>query len=79
LSGRARCCALLWSFSLRAGLATAAAAADAEDHSIQKQTGHKRRAILDRYIRSAELFKDNAAGIVASVALWLEISGHMSK
>jgi hypothetical protein len=30
----------------------------------QKQTGHKSRAMLDRYIRSAELFKDNAAGTV---------------
>lgn len=50
--------------SLRAGLATAAAAAGAGDRSIQKQTGHKSRAMLDRYIRSAELFKDNAAGIV---------------
>jgi len=50
--------------SLRAGLATAAAAAGAGDRSIQKQTGHTSRAMLDRYIRSAELFKDNAAGAV---------------
>lgn len=50
--------------SLRAGLATAAAAAGAGDRSIQKQTGHKSRAMLDRYIRSAELFRDNAAGAV---------------
>jgi hypothetical protein len=46
------------------GLATAAAAAGAGDRSIQKRTGHKSRAMLDRYIRSAELFKDNAAGTV---------------
>lgn len=50
--------------SLRAGLATAAAAAGASDRTIQKQTGHKSRAMLDRYIRSAELFKENAAGVV---------------
>jgi integrase len=50
--------------SLRTGLATAAAAAGAGDRSIQKQTGHKSRAMLDRYIRSAELFKDNAGGMV---------------
>jgi integrase len=50
--------------SLRAGLATAAAAAGAGDRSIQKQTGHKSRAMLDRYIRSGELFRDNAAGVV---------------
>jgi integrase len=50
--------------SLRAGLATAAAAAGASDRVIMKQTGHKSRAMVDRYIRSAELFKDNAGGIV---------------
>ena len=50
--------------SLRAGLATAAAAAGASDRTIMKQTGHKSRAMLDRYIRSAELFRDNAAGSV---------------
>jgi hypothetical protein len=27
-----------------------------------KQTGHKSRAMVDRYVRSAELFKDNAGG-----------------
>jgi integrase len=50
--------------SLRAGLATAAAAAGASDRTIMRQTGHKSRAMVDRYIRSAELFKDNAGGIV---------------
>jgi len=50
--------------SLRAGLATAAAAAGASDRTIMKQTGHKSRAMVDRYIRSAELFKDNAGSIV---------------
>jgi integrase len=50
--------------SLRAGLATAAATAGASDRVIMKQTGHKSRAMVDRYVRSAELFKDNAGGIV---------------
>jgi integrase len=50
--------------SLRAGLATAAAAAGASDRVIMKQTGHKSRTMVDRYVRSAELFKDNAGGIV---------------
>ena len=50
--------------SLRAGLATAAAAAGVGERSIQKQTGHKSRAMLDRYIRDGQLFKDNAAGQV---------------
>jgi integrase len=50
--------------SLRAGLATAAAAAGADDRSIQKQTGHKSRAMLDKYIRDGQLFRENAAGVV---------------
>lgn len=50
--------------SLRVGLATAAAAVGAGDRSIQKQTGHKSRAMLDHYIRSAELFKEIAARVV---------------
>lgn len=47
--------------SLRAGLATAAAAAGAEERAIMKQTGHKSERILRRYIRDGQLFKDNAA------------------
>ena len=50
--------------SLRAGLATAAAAAGASDRTIMRQTGHKSGAMVQRYIRSAELFKENAAGVV---------------
>ena len=48
--------------SLRAGMCTQAAANGATERSIQNQTGHKSVAMLRRYIRSAELFKDNAAG-----------------
>ena len=50
--------------SLRAGLAIAAAAAGASERSIMKQTGHKSQAMVRRYIRSGELFKENAAGVV---------------
>ncbi len=46
--------------SLRAGLATSAAMAGASEASIQKQTGHANLNVLRRYIREAEMFRDNA-------------------
>lgn len=48
--------------SLRAGLATSAAANGVEERDIQKQTRHKSVTVLRRYIRDGELFRDNAAG-----------------
>jgi len=48
--------------SLRAGLATSAAAADVSERTIAQQTGHKSMDILRRYIRDADLFRHNAAG-----------------
>jgi len=50
--------------SLRAGLATSAAAAGASEHSIMSQTGHRSVQMVRRYIRDASLFRDNAAGHV---------------
>jgi hypothetical protein len=50
--------------SLRAGLATSAAAANVEERKIAQQTGHTSVIILRRYIREADLFKGNAAGAV---------------
>lgn len=50
--------------SLRAGLATSAAAAGVEERLIAKQTGHKSMTVLRRYIREGSLFNDNAAGKV---------------
>ena len=50
--------------SLRAGFATSAAAADVPEHRIMRQTRHKSRAIMDRYIREANIFKKNAASSV---------------
>lgn len=47
--------------SLRAGLATSAALAGKGDRAIMAQTGHKSRAMVDRYVRSAERWRDNAA------------------
>jgi hypothetical protein len=48
--------------SLRSGLATSAAANDAPGYSIQRQLCHAKFDTTARYIRSAELFKQNAAG-----------------
>lgn len=50
--------------SLRAGLATSAAAAGVSERVIAKQTGHKSMAVLRRYIRDGELFRENAAAAV---------------
>jgi site-specific recombinase XerD len=50
--------------SLRAGLATAAAAANVPERVIALQTGHKSMKILRRYIRRGSLFAENAAAAV---------------
>lgn len=47
--------------SLRAGLATSAALAGRGDRAIMAQTGHRSRAMLDRYVRAADRWRDNAA------------------
>ncbi len=48
--------------SLRAGFATSAAQAGVSSLKIRQQTGHASDAMLGRYIRDGELFRDNAAG-----------------
>lgn len=50
--------------SLRAGLATAAAAAGVPERVIANTTGHKGTAMLRRYIREGSLFTENAAAKV---------------
>jgi integrase len=51
--------------SLRAGFATSAARAGKADRDIMRQTGHRSRAMLDRYVRAAQLWTDNpAAGLL---------------
>jgi integrase len=50
--------------SLRAGLATAAAIAGVSERKIMDQTGHRSEAMVRRYIRDGNLFRDNAAGKV---------------
>jgi integrase len=47
--------------SLRAGLATSAAKAGKSERAIMKQTGHRSAETVRRYIRDADLFRDNAA------------------
>lgn len=48
--------------SLRAGLVTSAAMSGIASWAIRKTTGHRSEQMLGRYIRSGDLFTDNAAG-----------------
>ncbi len=51
--------------SLRGGFATSAARAGKADRDIMRQTGHRSRAMLDRYVRATQLWIDNpAAGLL---------------
>jgi len=50
--------------SLRAGLATSAAMAGAEERDIMRQTRHKSVVVARRYIRDGSLFRNNAAATV---------------
>lgn len=50
--------------SLRAGLATSAAAAGVSERAIMRQTGHTSERMVRRYIRDGSLFRDNAAAAV---------------
>jgi integrase len=47
--------------SLRAGLATSAAAAGKSERAIMNQTGHRSLTTVRRYIRDGDLFRENAA------------------
>jgi integrase len=47
--------------SLRAGLATSAAAAGKSERAIMAQTGHRSVGMVRRYIRSGSLWQENAA------------------
>ena len=46
--------------SLRSGFATSAAESGVEERSIMAMTGHKTTEMVRRYIKEANLFKDNA-------------------
>ncbi len=47
--------------SLRSGLVTAAAIGGADERTIMKHTGHRSVQMVRRYIRDANLFRDNPA------------------
>lgn len=53
--------ALFSGHSLRAGLATSAAAAGKGERAIMNQTGHRSVTTVRRYIRDGSLFRENAA------------------
>jgi integrase len=53
--------ALFAGHSLRAGLATSAAAAGKNERAIMNQTGHRSVTTVRRYIRDGNLFRENAA------------------
>ena len=46
--------------SLRSGFATSAAESGAEERSIMAMTGHKSAEMVRRYIKEANVFKNNA-------------------
>ena len=46
--------------SLRSGFATVAAEAGADERSIMAMTGHKTTQMVRRYIKEANIFKNNA-------------------
>ena len=46
--------------SLRSGFATVTAEAGADERSIMAMTGHKTTQMVRRYIKEANLFKNNA-------------------
>jgi len=50
--------------SLRAGLATAAAEAEAQLHDVMRQTRHKSVEVARRYMRSADLWRNNVTAKV---------------
>jgi len=50
--------------SLRSGLVTSAAQVGVSAYKIQQQTGHRSAEMLSRYIRDANMFENNAAGLL---------------
>jgi integrase len=50
--------------SLRAGLVTSAAIAGVSERAIMNQTGHRSSVMVRRYVRDANLFRENAAARV---------------
>ena len=57
--------------SLRSGFATVAAESGADERSIMAMTGHKSTQVVRRYIREANIFKNNALN---KVKIWFKIN-----
>jgi len=53
--------------SLRAGFATVTASFGADERSIMNMTGHKSTSMVRRYIREANLFKNNALNKIIKI------------
>lgn len=53
--------------SLRSGLSTSAAMMGMTDITIMKQTGHKTREMVDRYVQSGLRYKNNASSILKNL------------
>ena len=58
--------------SLRSGFATVAAESGADERSIMAMTGHKTTQMVRRYIKEANIFKNNALN---KVKLWIDEKG----
>ena len=56
--------------SLRSGFATVAAESGADERSIMAMTGHKTTQMVRRYIKEANIFKNNALN---KIKLWKKI------
>ncbi|OIK05540.1 site-specific integrase [Bacillus sp. MUM 13] len=53
--------------SLRSGLSTSAAMLGMTDIAIMKQTGHKTREMVDRYVQAGLRYKNNASSILKNL------------
>ena len=53
--------------SLRSGFATVAAESGADERSIMAMTGHKTTQMVRRYIKEANIFKNNALSILCEI------------
>lgn len=53
--------------SLRSGLSTSAAMMGMTDIAIMKQTGHKTREMVDRYVQAGLRYKNNASSILKNL------------
>ncbi|QIZ08624.1 hypothetical protein HFZ78_19520 [Priestia megaterium] len=53
--------------SLRSGLSTSAATMGMTEIAIMKQTGHKTREMVDRYVQAGLCYKNNASSILKNL------------